>query len=276
MKIFNINCSIDNYKFSKFKKKTNLCLGFFDGVHLGHKLLIKKAKAENDNVAIVTFDNFKKKCLTTVEERLFFFKKMNINCVFIFDFKKIKDVPYDIFKKSFLDVINLNSIFIGNDFKFGKNRLGKANYLKKFFIIKTVSFLKKNNKKISSSEIKKIVKHGDIKTANQLLGYNFCIFGNVIKKNKKDLFVSAQKDKILPPSGDYKMSICSVKSSNKKNIIAKNLNLCFKFFKNSKNIIIILTLNDNFSLLKKINLKMQIIIELIDKNNNYSMTSYGF
>ena len=159
MKIFNIDKNFKNVP--KINEKFNLCLGFFDGIHLGHRKIIAAASKNGNKIGIITFvrKNNVEKYITPINERLDFFKKLNISFVFVLPFsKKIMNISHFFFKKNFLDVIKPTILFAGEDFKFGKNRLGNIEYLKKFFSVKVIKFKKKNNEKISSSKIKEMIR----------------------------------------------------------------------------------------------------------------------
>lgn len=214
MKIFNIDDSLKDIP--KIKEKFNLCLGFFDAVHLGHKKIFVSASKKGYKIGAITFNNknVKNKYITTIAERLFFFKKLGINFVFILpSSEKIINTSYFFFKEKFLDILHPISLFVGEDFKFGKDRLGDIEYLKKFFFVNVVTFKKKNNNKISSSEIRKLIKKGKIKEANDNLGHFFMIFGE-IKKKDGNFYIVVKDNKILPSLGFYN----AVLNVNKKKI----------------------------------------------------------
>ena len=218
MKIFKINDNFTNIP--KIKKEINLCLGYFDGVHLGHQKLIKLAvKNANENyikVGVVTFNGKIKnnKNIINFEKKMFFFKLLKVDYVFIIPFnEKIKNLTHEKFKIYFIDKIKLKNIFVGKDFTFGKNKIGNVFFLKKYYSIKIITFVKKDKYKISSSEIKKMIQNGFIKKVNQCLGRQFEIDGKIIKYSfdcnqriKIDIIV-LDKNIILPKNGIYKTKI---------------------------------------------------------------------
>lgn len=187
MKIFKINPSLTNVP--KLNKKLCLCLGYFDGVHIAHQRLINEAKVTSDDqIGIITFSNGikGKENLTSIDDRLNLFKALKVDYVFIFPFNKaFKNLSAEQFKKRFLDVVKPTSLIAGNDFKFGKNRQGDIAYLKKYYKVHVVDFLKRNNKKISSNDIISFIKEGNIKKANEYLGRAYQIKGKVISGYQK-------------------------------------------------------------------------------------------
>ncbi|MCQ2792791.1 MAG: riboflavin biosynthesis protein RibF, partial [Bacilli bacterium] len=214
MKIYRINASLTNAP--KIKHKLCLCLGNFDGVHLAHQRLINEAKiTSDDQIAIITFDgNIKgKENLTSLDDRLRLFKAIGIEYVFIFPFNhKFKNLSCETFKKKFLDVIKPTTLIAGNDFKFGKNRKGDIAYLRKYYHVHVVDFLKKNNRKISSKDIIAFIKDGNIKKANEYLGRAYQIKGKVVsgyhkgaQLNFPTANIKIDKDYVIPRYGVYKV-----------------------------------------------------------------------
>ncbi len=203
MKVFKINSNLNNVP--KLKEKISLCLGYFDGVHIAHQRLINEAKIKNDDsIGIITFIGQVKgkENLTSIEDRLNLFKALKVDYVFILPFNKtFKSLSALQFKERFLDKLSPTSLICGHDFKFGKNRIGDISYLKKFYPVQVVNFLKKDNKKISSNDIIYLIKEGNIKKANEYLGRAYQIKGRVISGYQKggELNFPTANIKILPP-----------------------------------------------------------------------------
>ena len=116
-----------------------------------------------------------------------------------------KDFIIKILKKK----INPSKIIIGKEFKFGKNRMGSPSLLKKYFSIKIASQKRIGSKKISSSEIRKLISIGNISQAKKLLGRYWSVYGKVISGDKigrkigyrtANIFLN---DCILPRRGVY-------------------------------------------------------------------------
>lgn len=170
--------------------KTNLCLGLFDGVHLGHQFLIKQAILDNPNTSVFTFDGNVKKLinkkkdsyqLTSLKDKLNIFKNLGIKNVFILEFNnKTISITKENFIKDYLEDLNINKVFIGQDFTFGYK--GEGNYLtlEKHFNTKVIDFISFNNQKISSSNIINLILSGQIDQANSQLGRYYSIKGKII------------------------------------------------------------------------------------------------
>ena len=185
-------------------KIDSLAIGVFDGVHLGHRQLLKKLSS-NGAVLII----YKEKAnITPGHTRSDY---INYPCFYI-KFSKIKELGCDEFI-SFLmsEYPNLRKIIVGYDFKFGANRSCDVFDLKKIFPgkIEVVDEFFLDGVSVHSSTIRKYIENGDIEMANRLLGRNYCIKGGVISGQglgKKELVPTINLDTgkyLLPKNGVY-------------------------------------------------------------------------
>ena len=192
-----------NFNIKKNHQKSIILIGNFDGVHLGHQKLFdsakKNKKKENLKIGVVTFDPipkmfFNKKLknyrISNLNQKLNIFKKFKVDFVinkkFDKKFSKIKCnkfISEIIYKK-----LNPKIIFVSNNFKFGNKREGDVKLLK--FLEKKYNYkiinpptLKKKNKTISSSLIRKLLADGKLDLANNYLNRNWSIEG-VVKKGR--------------------------------------------------------------------------------------------
>ena len=201
-----------------------VCIGGFDGVHLGHQELLKFTKESSNTFQIITFDTLPKKyfndehkLLTTNNEKIELFKKYEpSNLVFINFEHVLKFSP-----KTFCDMLKNNmkakSIYVGNDFKFGANREGDVNYLIKYFgenSIHTIEDYDHNNEKISSTLIKSFLNDGQIEHANAALGYEYSLSGSVIKGDQRGSQIgfptanmNVDNNIQIPKNGVYKVNV---------------------------------------------------------------------
>ena len=201
-----------------------LCIGGFDGVHLGHQELLKFTKESSNTFQIITFDilpkkyfNNEHKLLTTNNEKIELFKKYEpSNLVFIKFENVLKFSP-----KTFCDMLKNNmkakSIYVGNDFKFGANREGDVNYLIKYFgenSIHTIEDYDHNNEKISSTLIKSFLNDGQIEHANAAFGYEYSLSGSVIKGDQRGSQIgfptanmNVDNNIQIPKNGVYKVNV---------------------------------------------------------------------
>ncbi|CAM4023919.1 bifunctional riboflavin kinase/FAD synthetase [Campylobacter armoricus] len=186
-------------------KITNLAIGHFDGMHLGHFELFKHL---DQNGALFIISKDETNMLTPKN-----FRANLINLPLIFcDFYKIKNLD----GKDFLDLLkqefpNLEKIIVGYDFKFGKERKYSAKDIQNFSTLKTtiVDEFKIQNKSVHTSLIKDLLKEAKVKEARTFLGRFYNIQANVIKGQglgAKELFATLNlyaKGFFLPKNGVY-------------------------------------------------------------------------
>lgn len=200
------------------ENKTNLVLGFFDGVHKGHLKLIEDALKDDENTSILTFEkSFKDSddLITSNKEKEEIFTKIGVKTLYYLSsdiyFKTMKDTD---FINLILKKINPNKIYCGSDYRFGYLASGDINLLRKEFgdiLNVEVFLLDKNGNKVSSTYIKKLIKEGKIKEANSFLYSNYKVEGKVVKGNgvgSKELFptinLKLTSNFCLPKNGVYK------------------------------------------------------------------------
>ena len=87
-------------------------------------------------------------------------------------------------EKILKEKIRPSKIVVGKEFKFGKNRVGNPNLLKKHFYTRIALQKKISGKKISSSEIRKLISSGKVSQVKKLLGRFWSVNGKVISGEK--------------------------------------------------------------------------------------------
>ena len=217
-------------------KNKTATIGFFDGVHLGHRFVIKRLKeiAERNNSSslIITFgthprktlqSDFQPKLLTTLPEKLKLLDETGVDACAVLDFtpEVAQLSAYDFMKQVLKEQYNVSTLLIGYDHRFGNNRHetfeNYAEYGKTLNIevVLLEQFLDDETEHISSSEIRKALQNGQIERANAMLGYNYFFEGKVIdgfKIGRKIGFPTAnlqldEPEKLLPAIGVYAVKI---------------------------------------------------------------------
>ena len=219
-------------------KATNpvVTIGTFDGVHLGHQKVITRlkeiAKKHNGENVIFTFyphprlvtsaSETNLRLLTTLEEKSALFEKFGIDHLIVYPFNKaFSELTYTEFVKQILvEKINTRCLVVGYDHKFGKNREGGFEYLKKCaekfnFEVEKLDVLSVDEENVSSTKIREALQSGDIKKANYYFGYNFTLCGTVVsgkQMGRKLGFPTANietsdKHKIIPGYGVYAVKV---------------------------------------------------------------------
>lgn len=186
------------------EKNVYLTIGMFDGVHKGHQSLIAKvikdAKDHEGLAAILTFWPHASRILhpdkatpliMLPDIKNNFLLELGVDWViqqeFTVAFSKIEAEAFvPLLKKS---IPNLAGIYVGDNFKFGHNRLGDAGLLKKEAEKENIRVTSKpramhEGEAINSSRIRKELETGRIEQANTLLGYTYFSVERVVDGNK--------------------------------------------------------------------------------------------
>lgn len=186
---------------TNINKNTAVALGNFDGLHLGHQFLIKEMmkKADERNLikSVFTFNNdslvkFKtnktNNLLMSNEQKIKLLDKMGIELLYLVDFTEelMHMTPYEFVKRVLVERLKVKLVVIGFDFKFGYKAQGDGEFLIKAgeefdFEVMIVEPIAKNNKIISSSFIRELIREGSIQAANALLGRPFSIKGTIVR-----------------------------------------------------------------------------------------------
>ena len=213
------------YKKVNTKDKINnnseiVCIGAFDGVHLAHQQLFRKTRDLNKKFDIVTFDVLPKiyfndslKPIVSNKERNEIFQSFSPQNLIHLNFDQFNKISSEDFSKFLDENLGIKKIVIGKDFKFGNNRSGDVNFLIDYFGENNVYLLDDfliNNEKVSSTKLRYYLSTGEIDKANNLLGRDFSLSGNVIqgKQLGRELgFPTANllldEDVFLPTFGVY-------------------------------------------------------------------------
>ena len=235
-----------------YNEKTSLALsiGMFDGVHFGHQSIINQlntvAKNKNLESAILTFwphpriifnpeDDLK--LLNTIEEKTYFLEKHGIQHLFLQEFnEEFRNLTGEEFVKQILvDKLNVKYLIIGHDHTFGKNKSGDFALLKKMapefgFEVHQVEAVNFHEKNISSTQIRNALSAGNVKEANEMLGYVYSVSGKVIHGKKigrtigyPTANIEVDSLKILPKKGAYIVDVF-VKNQHLKGMLSIGTN----------------------------------------------------
>ncbi len=181
------------------KCDTAVSLGYFDGVHIGHKFLIdtmaKYAQKNFLNKAIFTFTKsisllHKGKDILNQEQKVNEINKYDIDLFYSPDFLSFSQfTPREFFENIIVKAMRAKAVFCGSDFRFGKDRKGDVEILKTLCEEKGIHFeivptVKIDDEVVSSTLIRNALEIGDIKKANKLLGYNYYVDFTVVHGKK--------------------------------------------------------------------------------------------
>ena len=186
--------SIIEYGKDEYEFPALLVLGCFDAIHAGHRELLKKAKLQAKinglDLGVMMFKEGKGgKLVYSFEERAKLLEQYNVKFIMAVDFNdEFKaTAPLD-FLHTVEDKINVKAYMSGKDFRFGAQAKGKSSTLKNYaedeengVWYMPVKDIDLNGEKISTTLIKKCLENGEIAKANELLGTEFSLEGEVVK-----------------------------------------------------------------------------------------------
>ncbi|MBI5893869.1 MAG: bifunctional riboflavin kinase/FAD synthetase [Deltaproteobacteria bacterium] len=216
-------------KKTKKIKSGILTLGNFDGVHLGHQEILKKVKTRAELLGcpsiVYTFEPHPIKVvaphkhlplITTLDDKIELIKEFGIDFLFCARFTKefASQHPREFVKNELIERLNVQEVWVGHDYAFGRSKLGTVDYLKELgeefgFKAHVVPAFKKLGIIVSSSRIRETILNGDVKKAKSLLGRFYSISGRVIKgknRGKQMGFPTANIDtqnELIPKNGVY-------------------------------------------------------------------------
>ncbi|MDP9304022.1 MAG: riboflavin biosynthesis protein RibF [Actinomycetota bacterium] len=190
-------------------------IGSFDGVHRGHRRVLETARATGGRVTVVTFWPHPRlvlgnrvELLSTLERRLELLEETGVDEVLVVEFTpELAASEPDEFAESLLRRIGANVIVVGENFRFGRAASGDAALLERLgFDVRTVPTLDG----VSSTEVRGLLREGDVVGAARLLGRPPEIEGTVVLGDQRGgtlgyptANLSVPSDLLVPAYGIY-------------------------------------------------------------------------
>lgn len=206
---------------------TVLSLGKFDGLHMGHKLLVEhmlQKKKQGLKAVMFTFDVPPKAVvaqellplLTTNQEKEQVFSRTGIDYLIEYPFTpQVRSMEPEEFVRMLVERLNVKCIVAGKDFRFGHNRRGDYKMLEALgpvYGFETIIVEKREfqSREISSTFIRDEIQKGNMEKANMLLDYEYFVKGMVVHGRQlgRQLGIPTVNlvpypEKLLPPFGVY-------------------------------------------------------------------------
>jgi riboflavin kinase/FMN adenylyltransferase len=208
----------------------------FDGVHLGHQQilsrLVAKAYEINGESVIITFDThprmvlhhdaYKLKFINSYQEKIALLENAGVDhLIFLpFTLEFSKKSAGEFVKDYLVSKLHIKALILGYDNRFGNKEHNNFNQLTELsnnynFVIEQLDVKDLNGITVSSSKIREAIDKGNIRYANQLLGYPYELTGKVVKGNQigqKIGFPTANIDlendfKLIPSMGVYVVKV---------------------------------------------------------------------
>lgn len=209
-------------------------VGGFDGIHLGHQALIdevvKCASYRDYNAVLLTFETHPRIALgqerepfilTPIGEKVEVLKKYPLDFVVFLDptVELLNTDREDFIKEFLIEKLNTRRLILGFNHHFGKNREGSPVYLAETienwnFILTVFPPVYVDGEIVSSSKIRELIKAGNIKMANKMLGRPYTVIGEVVEGKKigrklgiKTANLRVHPFKLLPANGVYVVKV---------------------------------------------------------------------
>lgn len=220
---------------TRLDKPTVATIGFFDGVHRGHRYLINRivSEAETDGMEsiVITFDRhprqvlqdeYQPKLLTPLDDKLLLLSRTKVNHVVVLHFDKDMAAlsAREFMQNILFKQLNVRKLFIGYDNRFGHDRTdGFDDYVRYgreigMEVVNNPAFSMKGVN-VSSSVVRKCIEQGEIEMANSFLGYPYSVAGKVVggfREGRKLGFPTANLSlddpaQLIPAHGVYAVKV---------------------------------------------------------------------
>ena len=206
-----------------------VCVGVFDGVHIGHqrviKELLRRGIALNAKPVVVTFDPHPAKVLkaasavpmlASLKHRIHILEELGAKLCLIVNFNRsfaCKDTVSFI-KGMLIDKLNMKMLVVGENFSFGRDGIHSLAGLREIarelgFKLAIVKPMRYHSRVISSSLIRHLIEKGRLGIASKLLSRPVSILGTVVRGKQRGRVIGFRTANVdphheaIPPSGVY-------------------------------------------------------------------------
>lgn len=178
---------------NKVAKNSVCAIGFFDGVHLAHKEIIKEmikiADKKQLKKAVITFDVHPKsvlfdleyKYITPLSKKVELFEEFDLDYIYVIEFTKEKAA---LTPKEFIEfyINDINTLVCGFDFKFGVRGSGNVITLQEEATFETIVLkeITYEGYKVGSTHIKDLIMSGQVDKVIEVLGDYYSVKGEVV------------------------------------------------------------------------------------------------
>jgi riboflavin kinase/FMN adenylyltransferase len=208
-------------------------LGNFDGIHLGHqeifRILRQEAEVNQGTALVITFFPHPLKVLhpdraprliTNIQDRVELMECFGIDRVLCLPFNR-EFAEWDA-ERFVLEILvrklGIKKVLVGEDFRFGKNREGGINFLKKKggpfgYTVRKIEPVRVDGMEISSTRIRQSIQEGLIRESTAMLGRPYNISGMVVTGDKRGRTLGyptanlVTEAELIPPNGVYAVRV---------------------------------------------------------------------
>jgi len=210
-------------------------LGSYDGLHIGHDLLLKELKKISSATSTVSLvisfyphprkivdKDYEMKLLNTKEEKISIIGSLGINNIHFINFtKEFSGIGYNEFYTDYIfSSLDVKNIVAGTNHHFGENRKGDNANLSALCAQNSINLISVppvpfEGRTVSSTRIRRSLADGNVEDASKMLGYDYFISGKVIRGKGLGAaigFPTANMDvsaleKVIPADGVYLTSV---------------------------------------------------------------------
>jgi riboflavin kinase/FMN adenylyltransferase len=188
-------------------------VGVFDGVHIGHRVILDRLKMSPYPATVLTFDphpaevlspGAHPRLLTTIDERIDLFDQAGVSTVGVLDLAEVRHLdPERFVTEVLMGKLGAGSVVIGGDFRFGKDRAGNVAFLAQAgqrhgFGVEVVDLLDSDGV-VSSTRIRALIEAGDVAAAAALLGSRYRLSNEVVDGEKRGRAIGYPTANLRPP-----------------------------------------------------------------------------
>jgi riboflavin kinase / FMN adenylyltransferase len=210
-------------------RPTVLTLGVFDGLHLGHQLIMRtvvdRAHAAGATPTVITFDPHPRAVLhpesappllQTFDQKIESFGVMGIEQAIVIRFtKEFAEISAEEFLKDVVcDRLQAKEVYLGRGFAFGRHRQGNIDFLRDVsarlgFHADEVSEVRLRGQRISSSRIRQLLGEGHVGLARRMLGRPYGVEGRVVSGQERGRLLGfptanlRPQNRVIPRNGVY-------------------------------------------------------------------------
>jgi riboflavin kinase / FMN adenylyltransferase len=210
-------------------RKVSVAIGVFDGVHLGHQQVIRQtitdAEQQEAMAVVVTFDRHPNavvapkrtpELIYSLPQKLRAIESLGADVTWLIEFDEAfsRHTGEEFVRRLVRDFEHINSICVGSTFRFGHQRSGNVELLRRLgkelhFIVHGLAAVALDGETVSSTRIRDAIRAGQLDAASQMLGRGYALAGKVVPGDglgRKLGFPTANVDAsglVVPPNGVY-------------------------------------------------------------------------
>lgn len=206
-----------------------LTIGNFDGLHVGHQAImrtvVERARVVDGEAVVFTFDPHPRKVvnpdnpprlLTTLDQKLELLEELGVDVTIVEPFDRaFASTPPELFiRKTIHELLRPESVYVGYDFHFGRDREGSMRLLTELgprlgFSVTIIPEVTVGELDVNSTRIRDLLERGEVETAATLLGRAFSVRGTVQRGQRRGRSIGfptaniVPENEVLPRNGVY-------------------------------------------------------------------------